>query len=345
MKKLYKKLEGRWQLQLSNLPQYSTVFFPLQLSNLKGKLSLIYHVFLIVAIMQFKKDSFIFILSRRGGFVCNVCIAIDDLFLKHYIKKRADVKESTGNYLVRIFDRVEWILRSQDFNMDNKSDNIGLFYDAKYINWSYPDNFIEDFPEEETEIIFEVLGNHDFTRCCLGIGYTMKNLFETGYSGPHHACNKRNSIDTFFKNLKITIEIVHCNIIFVVKPIPKGVCAGKSASIINNVVIISANDKQGNYGPITEDQLIYVTANEIARAFGAAPDEDTPDNQFLDNQEQRRHFLMWPDVLRNTTLKEQSLSTRSKADILKTLTTCRSSCFNVDSNPFCGNGMMLLKNL
>lgn len=112
-------------------------------------------------------------------------------------------------------------------------------------------------------------------------------------------------------------------------------------------MIISANNKQGKYGPITEKQLIYLTANQIAGAFGAAPDgagEDICD-QFLDDHKQARHFLMWPDVLRNTTLKEQSLSSCSKKDIVKTLSTCRSSCFDVDKHPFCGNGEIHLENI
>lgn len=125
---------------------------------------------------------------------------------------------------------------------------------------------------------------------------------------------------------------------------PTGVCAGKTGRIPNNLIIISANNKNGNYTSITEKQLAYLTAHEIAGALGALPDGDGGEDvcdQFLDEHKNPRHYLMWPDVLRNTTLKEHSLSSCSKKYIVKTLSTCKSACFDIDRHPFCGNGLFL----
>lgn len=95
---------------------------------------------------------------------------------------------------------------------------------------------------------------------------------------------------------------------------------------------------------MTESQLIYLTAHQIAAAFGAPTDGAGDDacDQFTDDHKTTRHFLMWPDVLRNTTLKEQTLSTCSKKEMIKTLSTCKSACFEENRHPFCGNGILFV---
>jgi len=118
-------------------------------------------------------------------------------------------------------------------------------------------------------------------------------------------------------------------------------------------VLISANNKDGAYKPITEDQLVLVAAQEIGRVFGADSDgtgeegcddftlglNDTSNNNSTKKKSKKGHYLMWPEVLRKPDPEEKSFSPCSKKSILKTLTTCRSACFDIDKHPFCGNGL------
>jgi len=91
---------------------------------------------------------------------------------------------------------------------------------------------------------------------------------------------------------------------------------------------------------MTNEQLVYLTAHEIAKAFGAPEDgRGTIDcDQFIDSNGTKRHYLMWPDVMRNVTMQEKALSPCSKQAIQANLMRCKSSCFEISKYPFCGNG-------
>jgi hypothetical protein len=93
------------------------------------------------------------------------------------------------------------------------------------------------------------------------------------------------------------------------------------------------------YNSITEDQLTYLTAHEIAKVFGAEPDGtgETACDQ-LSSGNNSGHYIMWPDVLRNASSQEKTFSSCAKKSILSSLTTCKSACFDIDKHPFCGNG-------
>jgi len=240
---------------------------------------------------------------------------MDDTFKKYYIGNKVgkDDTDLGSNYLGRIIDRVSWILRSMDLDGDTKPDNIGLDYEPHPLHWTYPDIGGEDVSEQDFEVLFQSLEAYNFGDCCLGIGFTMKNF-------PKDALGKRTQTKTG----------------------PSGVCAGRNGRIANNLIIMSANSKRGNYSQITEDQLIYATANQIVGAFGASPDGTGNDvcDQFVDDKKVTRHYLMWPEVTRNTTLAEHALSPCSKEEVMKVLSTCKSSCFDIDQHPFCGNGIV-----
>lgn len=58
-----------------------------------------------------------------------------------------------------------------------------------------------------------------------------------------------------------------------------GVCGGQSqAGLANNLILISANSKRGEYSMMSEEQLTYLTAQQIGRAFGAGPDGSGDDS-------------------------------------------------------------------
>jgi hypothetical protein len=121
---------------------------------------------------------------------------------------------------------------------------------------------------------------------------------------------------------------------------PAGICAVRTDEASNNVILISGNDKTGHFSPMTPKHLVYLTAHEIAKAFGASPDTtgETNCDSFTDAQGQTRHYLLWPDVLRETVLAEKAFSPCSQQSIQKSLATCKSSCFDLNQHPFCGNG-------
>ncbi|CAL8122346.1 unnamed protein product [Orchesella dallaii] len=254
--------------------------------------------------------------QRKGGYLCKVCIAADKEFIEAYDKEKENATSLTQNYLGRIIDHVSWIFRSTDYNNDKKSENVGLSFESQAIDWKYPSE-VKDETVNEQLLILNLQEIKFPTDCCLGIGYTMKVL-------PDYADGKRPS-DKSKNDLG-------------------RVCNRQEGKPPNNLIVVSANGKVVSPNltstPITEKQLIYLTAHKVAAAFGAKTDgsgQDTCD-QFFDEKKKTRHYLMWPATLRNTTLREQTLSPCSKTQILQTLTTCHSSCFDIDEHPFCGNG-------
>ena len=121
---------------------------------------------------------------------------------------------------------------------------------------------------------------------------------------------------------------------------PAGICAVRTEEVSNNVILISGNNKNGTFSPMSPEQLVYLTAHEIAKAFGATPDTTGESNcdSFTDSTGGTRHYLLWPDVLRETILEEKVFSSCSQQSIQKALGTCKSSCFDLNQHPFCGNG-------
>lgn len=109
-------------------------------------------------------------------------MAVDDLFSQYYIDIWATEKEAASNYLARIIDRVSWMLRAMDFDDDKKPDNIGLDYDAQSVRWTYPDNNKEDVTDQDIEVLFQSLSRYEFSDCCLGIGFTMKNFPQNAFA-------------------------------------------------------------------------------------------------------------------------------------------------------------------
>jgi len=216
--------------------------------------------------------------------------------------------------LGHVIDNASWYFRSIDWDGDGTVDNVGLDYDIQFLKWKYLDNDQEEVSEEELEVMFTKLTEIDFSDCCLGIGYTMKKL----------------PSDLFAKASQS-------------KPgNPAGTCAlPTEEGLANNVILISGNDKHGNYSSITTDQLVYLTAHEIAKAFGTSLDTtgESSCDSFQDADDVTRHYLLWPDVLREISPQEKSFSKCSVQSISKTLATCKSACFDSDVHPFCGNGI------
>jgi len=255
--------------------------------------------------------------QRNGGYLCKVCLAVDRLFLEQYMAAQSPPIR-TVSFLARILDNVSWIFRSTDWNSDGTPDNVGIEYDRQYDNWVYVDSGNETVEHEELDVLYGDLARKDFTDCCVAVTYTMKR-----FPGPMYAKSAAGSD----KRLN-----VH-----------NGVCGGQSqAGLSNNVILISANSKRGNYSRMTEEQLTFLTAQQLGRAFGAGPDgsgDDTCD-VFLDSKGQERHYMMWPDALRNLTVNEKVPSRCSKVSISKVLSQCKSACFDIDKHPFCGNGIV-----
>lgn len=124
---------------------------------------------------------------------------------------------------------------------------------------------------------------------------------------------------------------------------PTGICTGRSGTgrTPNNLIIITGNSYNDSLVPIKESQLVYFLANQILGAFGAMADgagDDGCDEFKETGNSQPQHYLMWPDVMRDTLITEERLSKCSKSDLITSLSSCRSSCFEVDLHPFCGNG-------
>ena len=124
--------------------------------------------------------------------------------------------------------------------------------------------------------------------------------------------------------------------------LPTGICAVRTAGISSNVILISANSRQGNYSSLTDDQLIYLTAHEIAKSFGAPLDATGKEicDQFKDEVGNVKHYIMWPDVLRNISEEEKRFSKCSIKAVHDALSGCRTACFENDQHPFCGNGTL-----
>jgi hypothetical protein len=66
-----------------------------------------------------------------------------------------------------------------------------------------------------------------------------------------------------------------------------GVCGGSDpAGLANNLVLISANNKEGNFSRMTLEQLSHLTAVQVGRMFGAPLDGSGDDScdTFKDKQ-------------------------------------------------------------
>lgn len=121
--------------------------------------------------------------KRKGGYVCKICIAVDNLFTEYFtdFMLQNNTRFGRTKYVSHVMDRVSWILRSLDFNGDVKPDNIGILFDDQVHEWQYSldSNTDREFIEEEdVENLFRSLQftKQDFADCCLGIGLTMKRL-------------------------------------------------------------------------------------------------------------------------------------------------------------------------
>lgn len=91
---------------------------------------------------------------------------------------------------------------------------------------------------------------------------------------------------------------------------------------------------------MSPDELVYVTAHEIGKAFGGPLDGtgDPKCDSFEDKKGVTRRFLLWPNPLRPTVPEERKFSPCAITSIKSMLETCRSSCFEISAEPFCGNG-------
>jgi hypothetical protein len=253
--------------------------------------------------------------QRKGGYLCRICLLVDPTFQKYFKPSQND--SSTLDTLSHVIDRVSWIFRSVDWDLDDIPDNIGLEYDAQVNIWSMDGMETKEFiSKDDLDVVFTKLSQIDFSECCLAIAYTMKGFKEQIYA----KSSALNTQSTY----------------------PSGMCAVRSAGMSSNVILISANSRQGNYTAMTEDQLIYVTAHEIAKSFGASLDATGKEvcDQFLDEHNSIRHYIMWPDVLRNISEEEKRFSACTVRNVHSVLSGCRAACFETNLHPFCGNGII-----
>lgn len=120
--------------------------------------------------------------------MCKVCLGADKLF-EHYYVRTQKTRMPVPYALGRIVDEAAWIFRAVDWNSDGFPDNVGLDYDNQFAMWSHADNETwslddaeldksnsKEMTEDELTTLFDTLQNIDFSGCCLGIIYTMKNL-------------------------------------------------------------------------------------------------------------------------------------------------------------------------
>ncbi|ODM94547.1 Disintegrin and metalloproteinase domain-containing protein 17 [Orchesella cincta] len=258
-----------------------------------------------------------FEVQRKGGYVCKVCVVTDRQFAEAYDLKLGKATPLTQNYMGKIIDQVSWMFRTVDWNSDKHPDNVGLSFDSQPIDWRYPNEIGDDTVSEQ--VLIQSLQEMNLPdNCCLAIGYTMKRIAkrEDGKGQRDKVKNEAGRV-----------------------------CNREEGKPPNNMIVISASatghQQSLAEGPIQERKLVYLTAHKVASAFGASLDGNGQDvcDQFVDEKKQTRHYLMWPDKLRNTTLREQTLSQCSISQIKTTLATCHSSCFDNDEHPFCGNGL------
>lgn len=133
---------------------------------------------------------------------------MDSLFSKYFIDVHTKAEfrdnDTPSKYLADLIDSVSWIFRPVDFDEDQKPDNIGLDYDSQTFEWSYPGNeHQENLSEQDVIVLFQSLRQYELSDCCLGIGFTMKNLpdrdfarralkggnnclYQTFYANPDH---------------------------------------------------------------------------------------------------------------------------------------------------------------
>lgn len=131
--------------------------------------------------MEIKAKQFLFwpfwpyFVYRNGGYLCKVCLAVDNTFLKHYMAVHQP-HETTVRHLGKIIDNASWIYRSTDFNGDGVPDNVGLDYDPQFDTFTYIDNGNESLTVEELDEIYGDLARLDFSDCCIAVAYTMKRF-------------------------------------------------------------------------------------------------------------------------------------------------------------------------
>ncbi|CAG7815666.1 unnamed protein product [Allacma fusca] len=253
--------------------------------------------------------------NRQGGYLCRICLLVDPTFQQFFKSTRNE--SSTLENLSYIIDRVSWIFRSVDWDLDDVPDNIGLEYDAQVNIWNIESMDTKEFiSKDDLDVVFTKLSQMDFSECCLAIAYTMKGFQEQIYA----------------RSSAVNAQATY----------PSGMCAVRSAGMSSNVILISANNREGNYSSMSEDQLIYVTAHEIAKSFGASLDATGKEvcDQFWDHKNQVRHFIMWPDVLRNISEEEKRFSSCTIRNVHSVLSGCRAACFETNMHPFCGNGII-----
>jgi len=74
---------------------------------------------------------------RKGGFVCRVCIGLDESFRTNYFIPNNQTELDSYEFLGETVDKVSWIFRSVDWDGDGKYDDIGIGYDSQ-VNSFYP---------------------------------------------------------------------------------------------------------------------------------------------------------------------------------------------------------------
>jgi len=250
---------------------------------------------------------------KQGGYLCKVCLATDSSFEKYFSQHHTDTMFSSSRYLGQIIDKVSWIFRATDWDNNGSPDNIGLDWDTQSFEWSYTSDIRdENISEDELDGLFKSLAEIDFSECCLGIAYTMKKFPESIFA--------KSSAS---------------------KATPTGgICSTRAEGLSSNIILISANDKNGK--ELNEEKLTYITAHEIAKTFGASADVtgQLECDQFMQDKENIGHFILWPNVMRDITAAEKTFSPCSKKSISDTLASCKSACFDIDKHPFCGNGIV-----
>lgn len=99
------------------------------------------------------------------------------------------------------------------------------------------------------------------------------------------------------------------------------------------------------------EDLVYLTAHQIGLSFGAKDDRTGPESchEFGAKNGKKRHYLMWPpfSILaekKHLAREEKRFSNCSFEAIRESLSTCKTACFELSPDPFCGNGEFFVAN-